>query len=55
MTAHRELRDSLAQKKALLTKQVGHLNEGANYNITLMYAWSKDHGLNDDPALNAEA
>lgn len=55
VTAHRELRDSLAQKKALLTKQVGHLNEGANYNITLMYAWSKDHGLNDDPALNAEA
>lgn len=55
VVAHKELRDSLVQKKALLTKQVSHLNEAADYNITLMYAWSKDHGLNDDPALSNTA
>ena len=36
VVAHMELRDSLVQKKALLTKQVSHLNEAADYNITLM-------------------
>ena len=53
VNAHNDLRKSLPGKKQLLTKQVQHLNEGANYNITLMYGWNKELGLNDDPALNA--
>lgn len=53
VTAYDDLKATLRDKKTLLTKQVKHLNEKAQYDITLMYEWNKDLGLNDDPALNA--
>ena len=49
--AYADLSDTLPEKKALLCKQVAHLNEVAQgYDIELIYNWNKEHHLCDDPA-----
>lgn len=48
--AYDDLRCTLSHKKTLLTKQVKHLNEEADYDIAMLYSWNKDFGLNDDPS-----
>ena len=52
VAAFNDLSSTLEKKKGLLAKQVQHLNESSDYNITLIYSWNKELGLNDDPALN---
>jgi indoleamine 2,3-dioxygenase len=51
--AFNDLTDTLDQKKALLVRQVKHLNEQPNYNVELLYAWNQEHDLADDPALRS--
>jgi hypothetical protein len=52
VAAFNDLSSTLEKKKGLLAKQVQHLNESSDYNITLIYSWNKELGLNDDPSLN---